>query len=252
MDDLFARYERGLARLFDRLGVGHPLAGEALVYQQRLQENIDSARRYSDTQELRAERSQMVEQLNRLAKEAIGSSFNELTGIPVGGDASELPVPIRSERTELSLENRSAGVIFREQVQARDIVFGDQTNINNIANFNGHVDAVYYGDGSTNISNSSDQINLSLQALLDTLRVQVSHHTSPERLHEATHQVERLEAAISKISPVLMNTVLDWFRAHLPHQAGLVEALLRHPAVVRRVNLAGAEAIFEYQQRFGS
>jgi hypothetical protein len=252
MDDLFVRYERGIARLFDRLGVGHPLAGDVLVYQQRLQENIDSARRYGDTQDLRAARYQITEQLNRLASETIGSSFNELTGIPAGGDASALPAPIRSTPTELPPEHRRAGAIFQKSVQARDIVLGDQTNINNIANFNGYVGAVYYGHGGANISHAPGQINLSLQALLDDLRTQLIRQTSPERQQEAVRQVDRLDAAISNTNPALMYTVLEWFQAHLPQQAVLVETLLRHPGVVDRVNSAGTEAIVDYQRRFGS
>lgn len=51
---------------------------EALVYQQRLQENIDKARLYGDTETRRAERSEIVHRLNTLAVSALNTPFNAL------------------------------------------------------------------------------------------------------------------------------------------------------------------------------
>ncbi len=48
--DLFAAYEVGLERLLQHIGPGDPRHADALVYQQRLMENIAQSRRYGDTQ----------------------------------------------------------------------------------------------------------------------------------------------------------------------------------------------------------
>ncbi len=76
--DVFSAYERGLAELLTRLGVGHPRYAETLTLQARLRENVSQARRYGDTESRRAERAQVVEQLNVLALAHCGISFNEL------------------------------------------------------------------------------------------------------------------------------------------------------------------------------
>ncbi|MEO7908029.1 MAG: hypothetical protein ABIV47_00130 [Roseiflexaceae bacterium] len=79
MDDMFTRYERALERLLEQLGQLHSMYPNALTFQQRLSENIGEARRYGDTQDCKATRARVIEQLNRLALDAIGFSFNDLT-----------------------------------------------------------------------------------------------------------------------------------------------------------------------------
>jgi len=81
MQDVFTPYETGLTHLLRRLGKDHPRYTEALTLQSRLLENIVQARRYGDTETRRAERAQIVEQLNTLALDALGKSFNELCGL---------------------------------------------------------------------------------------------------------------------------------------------------------------------------
>ena len=78
MTDALTPYEIGLTRLLERLGSNHARYADALVYWQRLQENITQARQYGDTEMRRAERAQIVNALNGLASEAVGESFNEL------------------------------------------------------------------------------------------------------------------------------------------------------------------------------
>lgn len=53
---------------------------DLLVYEQQLRENMADARRFGDTADKRSERARIVSQLNRLALDAIGVSFNELCG----------------------------------------------------------------------------------------------------------------------------------------------------------------------------
>jgi len=80
MTDIFTSYETGLTQLLERLGQDHARYAEALVYQQRLQDNIDQARLYGDTPACSAERAQVVDNLNRLALKTVEVSFNEICG----------------------------------------------------------------------------------------------------------------------------------------------------------------------------
>jgi hypothetical protein len=81
-DDVFSSYEAGLRQLLERLGRRDPRYSQALVYQQRLKENIAQSRRYGDTDTRKAERSEIIDQLNGLALSAGGVPFSELCGIP--------------------------------------------------------------------------------------------------------------------------------------------------------------------------
>jgi hypothetical protein len=78
MSDPFTSYETGLKRLLERLGSDHPRYADALVYQQRLQENIAQARQYGDTETRRAERVQILDSLNRITQESLNMPFNAL------------------------------------------------------------------------------------------------------------------------------------------------------------------------------
>lgn len=75
--DHLSRYEIGLDSLHARLGQSHARYGEFLVYQQRLTENLAQARRYGDTETRRAERAEIVDQLNALSLAVTGVPFNE-------------------------------------------------------------------------------------------------------------------------------------------------------------------------------
>jgi hypothetical protein len=76
--DIYTAYETGLGQLLRRLGQDHPRYSQALVYQQRLLENISQSRRYGDIVTLQAERSEIIAGLNALALSQLGTSFNEL------------------------------------------------------------------------------------------------------------------------------------------------------------------------------
>lgn len=79
-NDPLTRYENGLRVLLERLGKSHPRYGEALVYDQRLRENIYEARTYGDTRERQAARAEVISRLNELTHVAAGVSFQELSG----------------------------------------------------------------------------------------------------------------------------------------------------------------------------
>jgi hypothetical protein len=70
-------YEKGLEQL-KRLAKGTDWYQDMLIYEARLRENLQEEGRYGTTQQIRATRAQIVDQLNRLAGEHLGMSFNEL------------------------------------------------------------------------------------------------------------------------------------------------------------------------------
>ncbi|MBK9095136.1 MAG: hypothetical protein IPM84_20735, partial [Anaerolineae bacterium] len=76
--DLFVPYLIALHTLLERLGRDHALTADALLYQQRLQENIERTRRHGDNENRRSERSEIIEPLNRLCLDALGEDFNAL------------------------------------------------------------------------------------------------------------------------------------------------------------------------------
>lgn len=76
--DLFAPYSIALDTLLERLGSGHALFSDALLYQQRLQENIERTRRHGDNENRRSERSEIIESLNRLCLDVLSEDFNAL------------------------------------------------------------------------------------------------------------------------------------------------------------------------------
>lgn len=75
--DLYSAYEQGLEKLAER--VGQSL--ELLAYEQQLRENIGQTRRHGDNGERASRRSEIIEQLNRLAIQKAGQSFNDLCQI---------------------------------------------------------------------------------------------------------------------------------------------------------------------------
>jgi len=77
-EDIFSAYENGLNRMLAQLGPAHARYGEALVYQQRLTENISRARRFGDTNLRQADRAEIIDQLNELTLATIGISFNKM------------------------------------------------------------------------------------------------------------------------------------------------------------------------------
>jgi len=87
-------YDVGVRTLLARLGAAHPNYRDALVYQQRLNDNQGSARLFGDTETRRAERAEIIMQLNSLALTTLNVTFNELSGMsPVASDQSLASLP---------------------------------------------------------------------------------------------------------------------------------------------------------------
>lgn len=75
--DPYSAYEQGLEKLAERVGQN----SELLTYEQQLRENIGQTRRHGDNGERASRRSEIIEQLNRLAIQKAGQSFNDLCQI---------------------------------------------------------------------------------------------------------------------------------------------------------------------------
>ena len=99
MQDVFTSYETGLTHLLRRLGQDHPRYTEALTLQSRLLENIAQARRYGDTDGLKHTRAQIVDILNDLALDTLGTSFNELCGLARDAGVLAMAPPGERERS---------------------------------------------------------------------------------------------------------------------------------------------------------
>jgi len=78
MDEVWRQYSHGLRQLLEKLGQDNPSYTEAWILQQRLLENLARARLYGDTDTTRAERTQILGRLDRLALEAVGDRFSAL------------------------------------------------------------------------------------------------------------------------------------------------------------------------------
>ena len=81
MSDAFTLYEKGLREFQQRLGKQHERLLDFFNYEHQLCTNIQRARDDGETPILSADRSRIVRQLNALAVETVGVSFNEMCGL---------------------------------------------------------------------------------------------------------------------------------------------------------------------------
>jgi hypothetical protein len=79
--DILSSYKRGIEELLKRLGQDHRFYKDALTFQGRLSENIYNARKYGPSENLRFDRARILDELNSLAQQTTGTSFNKLCGI---------------------------------------------------------------------------------------------------------------------------------------------------------------------------
>ncbi len=76
--DPYTPYETAMRTLLVRLGKEHPRYNEALIYRQRLTENLEGTRLYGDTETRRAERAEILARLNSFAMATLNTPFTEL------------------------------------------------------------------------------------------------------------------------------------------------------------------------------
>jgi tetratricopeptide (TPR) repeat protein len=123
--DVYASYERGVRELQACLGSDHPQYSEALLYEQRLQENIDRSRRFGENRTRESERAEILSQLNNLAVQTAGLSFVDLCRVepssgsmqPAGDRFSHYEDGLRGlrERVAAEDENQHSNVLVCEQ-----------------------------------------------------------------------------------------------------------------------------------------
>lgn len=75
--DPFTKYELALDQLLSKASRS-PSRGALYTYEDRLRSNIDSTRLYGDTGARRSERAEIIAQLNRIAIQETGGTFNDL------------------------------------------------------------------------------------------------------------------------------------------------------------------------------
>ena len=78
MSTLLTVYQDAMQRLLERMDQKHPQYNLALIFQARLAENIDKTRWFGDTENRRSERWEIINGLNSLTREVIGTTFNSL------------------------------------------------------------------------------------------------------------------------------------------------------------------------------
>lgn len=76
--DPYTPYEVGMANLLTRMTNRHPRYTEALIFQQRLGENIANARAYGDPEASKTDRAKILHQIDTLAQEVLGKPLAEL------------------------------------------------------------------------------------------------------------------------------------------------------------------------------
>jgi len=94
--DIYIIYETGLRQLLNQVGREHPDHAEALIYQQRLSENIAQSRRYGNTDTRKAERAEIIGHLNKFALATLGLSFDELCHLSVSPEQEARPGRLHS------------------------------------------------------------------------------------------------------------------------------------------------------------
>jgi len=76
-NDIYTKFENGLEILLKELA-DHPEYSHACTLEHRLRENIGEARRFGETPDRKANRAEIIEQLNCLAGSTLSVSFNSI------------------------------------------------------------------------------------------------------------------------------------------------------------------------------
>lgn len=252
MSDTFTQYEKGLTRLLEQLGKGHPRYTEALTLQARLLENITQCRKYGDTETTRAERAQIVDRLNHLALETLGEDFNRISKASRDGVLS--PQPFEHAR---QVDKRSGGVYFQGeghvQIQG-DVVGGDQVKSTHETSFHSSVTGpVHTGSGDIRVGSMRVDADASLESLMASLRQAIAEGVPRAERPRARQRLTDLFDSILKdeLDLDLIEAALDWFRKHRPSLAQAIEAALLHPAVIRTVESAHNLTAIEFRRQLG-
>ncbi len=81
MDDISKKYQKGLKELLGLVIANPDIREKVERLQAQLIENIDSVQTFGDKDNLKSERQPLLEELNRLAYESVGHSFNKICAL---------------------------------------------------------------------------------------------------------------------------------------------------------------------------
>jgi len=200
LPDVYALYEDGLSQLLDRIGQGHPGYPEALVYRQRLAENIAQSRRYGDTATRKAERAEIIDQLNAFALPALGVSFSDLCGLSLSTTGQEPPEHLQQENVERRVKDGAeyAGVQAKHDSEQRVTVQEDAPAMTNESPSTSE-DAllerseVLYKQGLGYLHcRSLEEANASVAALRELIGINPEYKDAHRRLDEAKEKAKKL------------------------------------------------------------
>jgi len=153
-NDPFTAYEIAIQHLRDFLGATHPRYDEVLIYQQRLQENIALTRLHGDTEQRRADRADIIAQINAPARATGGPGLvldtptaqNLCATLPLDRLPDHAPLPAGS-RMPLSRNPLFVGRAADLQKLAAALTGGETVAIRQIAAATG-----LGGIGKTNLA----------------------------------------------------------------------------------------------------
>jgi hypothetical protein len=121
---MYQDYLTGLQNLLNLLGEGHSRYPEALDYKERLEQNIRKSKRFGDTDARKAERAEILAELNEFTQEVLGKWFTtdlckrkDVLLEPASDDQSAHTPPSAAANTSSSSET-SAHVNLQRLVQA--------------------------------------------------------------------------------------------------------------------------------------
>ena len=112
----------------------------------------------------------------------------------------------------------------------------------------------HMGSGNLNVQNMSYGLQVDdLAALFAGLSKAVQEQAPAEKKPEAMQKVAELRSAIQSGKPDVsrMESVLDWFKKHVPQLAGAVTSVIVNPIVGRLVEAAGDAVVEAFRRRFG-
>lgn len=149
-------------------------------------------------------------------------------------------------------------ILARIKEEAGDAMFRKETirpTVTYTPTFHGPIyGPVHAGRGDLNVRGLRYGMRADdLAGLFASLRRLVTEQAPAEQREEALAQVDALQKAIREDKPSLskMESVLEWFKAHIPKLAGAVTSVILNPIVGKLVEAAGEMAAAELRDRFG-
>ena len=128
MNDIYTPYESGIKKLLELVNQENNSYSNLTVYEQRLNENIAHSRLYGDAGEQKATRSEIIHQLNIIALNVLGTSFNDLctSTIPIKNLEGMSKTPkfslLASWKPNSEANGFGADVLLEDELNKEEIV----------------------------------------------------------------------------------------------------------------------------------